>query len=301
MTLAITDLFEVLGQLKAINPALLAFLKDLTSSGIPPCAACPHPVTLLHHCFRRILQKFGVDEARFLETARRDLAYTRECAEQNLVVGHLIIRYPTERMLRMRSFYALINHPQRPCTHTLVFVLTEMIHDTAVLKCDTCRMLETYQYPIRSEAIDMLTRLIHQRHSYEASAHQLVREMITCEFLEQERSFIERRDSFVLVQSSIRLMEVIMVAGDFFDESYIRRARAQRDYLNQRYIRKLNFATIRDRDMDNLNLGVISRPPRPPSTPAAVRTSARKPDPKATPVRPATPTRPSTAFTPRKK
>jgi hypothetical protein len=96
------------------------------------------------------------------------------------------------------------------------------------------------------------------------------------------------------VRLSIKLLEAIMVAGDFFDESIIKRATAQRDYLNERYMRTVNYETIRDRTVpsDLASQLAVSRP---------ARASARKPEIKVTPSKANLASRATSAFTARKR
>ena len=241
---------------------LVQMILELVVAPIPSCRSMVHPVTILHWSLQEMIfyaishlprasQARQDVEAKFTKVCiailTRDIAYTVHCAEKEQIDNQLITRYPVDRRTRFRLLKVFVSHPELDINPFLEFVVGKMLHNTAIIRTkgsfkQACEM----QYPLRTEAVEMISFLLESNEKYPKSVRVLVDSLLSQKFLKRERKMTERNDKFLIIESSVRLLRTILRWHMIFSEEFVKRASFQLDTLITRFHREWDDSVLRE-------------------------------------------------------
>jgi hypothetical protein len=254
VAVALFDLFRILCHFRCLSTMLLETMFEICGAQVPPSSAGLHPFNSIHEAFRCMLV-YGASHLppdfilarlpRILPTVfAMDIEYTRKCAAKDFANFQFIMRYPAHRAFRAQIFKLFIERQDPYARELFEYVLTEMIHDTSIVKLDSFAQVDAMQFPLRIEALNVVYLTIQGRELRPEAAAMLVEAMAKTKFMENERRLTEVNDSYTLVKSSIELLERILGADKLFDDELRKAAESQRDWLKMRFYREWNQALM---------------------------------------------------------
>jgi DNA-binding MarR family transcriptional regulator len=239
----------------SIPEDLLDQIVQIVTSPVPTCRSDPHPIILVHHSLQQMLvyamtvypQGSPVRSAVeyrlpsvWIAVLKRDIAYTVSCAGKDMFESQLMMRYPTDRELRQAFFKIFVSKGLRGLSDVLDFVLTEMIHNSAQLKTDSYQQARYLEFPVRSEAMELVTFVLESRQKLEQATTMLISKMVKMKFVEKERHLICANDHLHLVESSIELLRTILTCETEFPAEFILESKKQLDSLKLRFVAEWN-------------------------------------------------------------
>ncbi|OHT15663.1 IQ calmodulin-binding motif family protein [Tritrichomonas foetus] len=244
---------------KGIRNDFFYSLKLIATSPIPMCHTMPHPATYLHRAIQIIFlntyrsanpnsQLFSAVSdfpEMWLKILQRDYAFIKFCAEKEIVEAQIMGRYSIDRRLRLKIFKSLVSKPNIEIDPIYKLIINDMIHSTTVLKANySFEQTRMMQYPLRSEAIDMVMHVLGTRDINEKNAQKMANIMVEANFFEKERALTDKNDNYHLVVSSIELLSIIINCINLFSDKYIKIAAMQLDSLKMRFVRRWNNLTL---------------------------------------------------------
>ena len=230
---------------------LVEFILDIIAAPVPECHSMPHPAYFVFHCIQQMALHCLIDlpetspirlammtiQEIYPQVMLRDVMFVMHCIEKDIVEMQLITRYPKERQLRMKFFQTIMLDPQSTNLNPILrFISTDMLHNKVQFTGDTV-LSQNYQFPIRSEAINMITFLFSVQEKYESSVKRLVDELVASKFVEEEKKLTDSNTDQQLSSTSILFLKLIMQNRHFFNERTLKAAKDLLETLCMRYTR----------------------------------------------------------------
>jgi hypothetical protein len=198
-------------------------------------------------------EHFAGFEELWTRALRRDFMYVAIATEKDSAMVQVMGRYKEDKQIRRNMFEALVESvPARKVDGVLQFVVAEMLWNTLEVKCDMSAVLASQcRFPIRFEAVEMICWLLQQREKFTEFARMLIGELVSRNFVENERKMTETNDNGELVGSSIRLLKVAAQCPGISDPM-ISRAKDLLLSLRMRFVRPpLNLALVAESEEES--------------------------------------------------
>jgi hypothetical protein len=230
---------------------LFEYILTTMVAPVPKCDSMPHPAFLIHHCLQRMVMHCLVDlpddspardavasiQDLWPRVMLRDLMFVMQCVDQDVVEVQLMIRYPEERRIRQRFFQLLVADKRATNLSPLLrFVVSNMLHNRAQFRSGG--LARQFQFPIRSEGVNMVSYLLNARERFEPPAKRLVDELLMSNFLDQEKRMTDHDVESAFMDSSIQFLRLITQCKELFDEATLKAANSLLESLCMRFSRE---------------------------------------------------------------
>jgi hypothetical protein len=167
----------------------------------------------------------------------RDLKFVMECIDQDVVEVQLANRYAEERRIRQKMFQMIVTDRRTTNLSPLLrFVVVDMLHNKTTFSGNP--FAQQFQYPIRSEGINMIMFLLASRDRYETSAKRLVDELLISNFVEQEKRLTDSDSHQGFMDSSISFLRMITQCKSLFEETTLKAVQMLLESLCMRFSRE---------------------------------------------------------------
>ena len=238
---------------------LMDYLKELLFRTPPYCRTMLHPVNQVYYIVQLIfvyifshmpndnqifqhLKDFG---NLWAEVMHQGISFVFQSSDKETAILQLFAKYPLDRRVRERMLMPLIKQ-RSDLLPIFKVIISEMLWNKTELKWDfSCYLNERYRFPLRSEAMKFVLKILRLRELYEQPARLLARELVQANFLENEKHLVELDDNFFFVKTSIDFLRVVMQCQTLFSESIRKETKVQLDSLEVRFSRQLNPQIIR--------------------------------------------------------
>lgn len=242
----------------SINAHLIDYLKEFLVTDIPYCRSIPHPSSQVHHVvelmFLFIFQTMPPDNQIFnhlsdfstlwANVMHQGIIFVIQSGDKDTALLHLFEKYPMDRRMRTRMFNALLffRFDMAPIFKVIV---NEMLWNKTEVKFDMSdKISKTYRFPIRSEAIHLILKVLRYSEKFEKAAKLMAKELAASNFLENERHLTELDDNWIFVDTSMQLLGAIVESTTVFSETIIKEASVQLDSLKVRFYRVIHHSEI---------------------------------------------------------
>lgn len=179
------------------------------------------------------------------QVMKRDILFIMFCVEKDIIENQLIQRYPLERQIRMKMFQTIMLDKQSTNLSPLLkFVVNEMLHNGAKFEGNTS-LNKLYLYPIRSEAVNMITFILSVKEKFQSTAKRLADELLLSNFVEEEDKLTEVTNDQQMNSSSILLLKNLTQCKILFDEKALNPMNELLEKLCMKYTREwMNISAI---------------------------------------------------------
>ena len=245
---------------------LIDFILEMIISPIPECQSMPHPAYIVHHCIQEMALHCLSDlpehspirnemmqmQEIYPKVMLRDIMFVMHCIDKDIVEMQLITRYPQEKQIRMKMFMTImLDRQSTNLSPILRFVVADMLHNRVQFNGDTI-LSQNYQYPIRSEAINMITAIVELRDKYESTAKRMADELVLNNFIDEEQKMTDNDYDQQLSSSSIMFLRTITQCNTIFDQRTLKPAKQLLENLCMKYTREwMNISSFNATDDAN--------------------------------------------------
>lgn len=286
---------------------LIDYIKEFVVSDMPYCRTMSHPATQLHHTIQLLflhifqvlstdnrvythIQDFGEIWARVMH---QGITFVTQSVDKETAVLHLFEKYPADRRIRKRMFEMLLRK-EFGLEPVFQVIVNEMLWNKIEVKYELSDNLSlSYRFPLRSEAMYFVLRVLTMRDKHEKPAKLLSQKLIAANFLENERHLAEFDDNHQIVGSSIALLSAVVECQNLFNETILKDAKVQLETLQVRFSRQISNTEILKKDKNKSKSHSIVQKNKPWTKPL---TSLQKKNYTYGGVKTSRVARPSTAF-----
>lgn len=256
---------------------LIEFLKEKMVSEVPYCRTTIHPAAQVHHTiqlmFLHVFQVLSRDNKIYSDLQDFDDIWARvmhqgitfvvQTVAKETAFQYLFEKYPSDRRIRKRMFDQILKIKFN-LDNVLNIIVNEMLWNQIEVKYDVCNNLSMfYRFPLRSEAMYFILRVLKLREKYIETAKKLCYKLVAANFLERERHLAEVDDNHQIVGSSIALLTIVVECHNLFSETLIKEAKVQLENLQIRFSRQIQNVNIlkKDKNMHKTSPAIQKKEP----------------------------------------
>lgn len=162
----------------------------------------------------QVYQYFVSRIGRITEIFAHYFAFYEEAEQKNAVESQLSELYFRQRKIRFELFKAALKHANEAnLLQIFKFIVEKMITNPLNMRIDTVqRNTDLMRFPVRSEALAMIDYLVRNIEKYKRQFLRLCDTVNNFgdKFVENERKMMQIDDNVLLIDQSIKLMEIVI-------------------------------------------------------------------------------------------
>ncbi|OHS98482.1 IQ calmodulin-binding motif family protein [Tritrichomonas foetus] len=251
---------------------LFDFLKDLILRELPYCRTMPHPANHIHNTIRLmflfIFQHLSVENKIYSNIEdfsdiwsrimHHDIIFVIQSADKETALLQLFGKYPLDRRIRERMFNS-IHKMKMNILPIIKTIISEMLWSKTEVKFElTCNLSHIYRFPLRSEGINFVIKILQNKDRFEEAARIVAHELMIFNFLEREKHLTELDDNNFIVNTSIALLRAVMKCPSLFGIPILKETKVQLDSLEIRFSREIKSKEIFNKDKNKVKSIVTS-------------------------------------------
>lgn len=256
------------------NELFMNSIFEWASQPIPPSRSRCHPMSRVICAFVEmiiyILDEMPRNSPVFIyvlnnievipQIMRRDFMFAKSAAQKNTVEAQVVELYEYQRKLRFHLYISVMKTKVLECVESMIkFFVEEMIANPLSLKCDAMPSLnKMMRFTVQFEAIDMLKYTIANYIRYEKQLKIFAQMVSNDRFIESERKLINIDDNVLLMESGLKLLNLILSSGVITDQNFISNIKLTIQFIKAKYVREFHTRKAVEMDSDSSLLSAKS-------------------------------------------